>query len=306
MNGIDIIQTEFQYYPAKIYLTEPLGVITLEQLLLSIKDPGSKLRKVFKQIRKATEDGDRELKDKLKQEHLYSFTPSVLCNGEGRKLDYIIKYNPIMIVEFDKIDFAEELKYVLFDNLKCVIAAFMSPSKKGVKFIINIPEPSSLEEYKEYYSGIAYYLENIKGFDPANYNAILPMFVSWDPDILIREDSEPWTIKGEKINSFKPVSESDIKKLPKARNSIANKKRLLDRICRMFDKIIDNGHTQVVCNCSVIGGFVGAGRLDYTEAWSQIESCIRQNNYLSKGTKGYLKTAKQMFDKGINSPLYED
>ena len=66
MNGIDIIQTEFQYYPAKIYLTEPLGVITLEQLLLSIKDPGSKLRKVFKQIRKATEDGNRELKDKLK------------------------------------------------------------------------------------------------------------------------------------------------------------------------------------------------------------------------------------------------
>ena len=74
----------------------------------------------------------------------------------------------------------------------------------------------------------------------------------------------------------------------------------------MFDKIIDNGHTQVVSNSTVVGGFVGAGRLDYTEAWSQIESCIRQNNYLSKGTKGYLKTAKQMFDKGINSPLYKD
>lgn len=308
MSGIDtdlLQRVEFQYYPANIFITEPIGVVTLDQLLRGIKNPKPKIKEAFLQIRKATEEGNNELKAKLKQQKLYSFTPSVISNGKGRTLNDIVDFNEIMIVEFDKIDFAEELKHVLFENLNCIIAAFLSPSGKGVKFIVRIPKPSSVEEYKEYFCGIAYYLDRIEGFDGANYNVILPLFSSWDENILIREDAVQWTEKGEKINAFNPNTTTDINKLPRKRVSKVSKQLLLDRICKMYDRINDNGHTQVVSNSTVIGGFVGAGRLDYNEAWSQIESCIRRNGYLSKGTRGYLKTAKQMFEKGILSPLHD-
>lgn len=61
----------------------------------------------------------------------------------------IIGYNPIMMVEFDKIDHARELKERLFSNLKSVVAAWISPSGRGLKLLIRIPKPKSVEEYKQ-------------------------------------------------------------------------------------------------------------------------------------------------------------
>jgi hypothetical protein len=36
--------------------------------------------------------------------------------------------------------------------------------------------------------------------------------------------------------------------------------------------------------------------------WDLLEERIRNNDYLSKGTEGYLKTAQTMFNKGILNP----
>ena len=91
MNGIDIIQTEFQYYPAKIYLTEPLGVITLEQLLLSIKDTGSKLRKVFNFNTEKFEDAFYGNTCMIKDKQIISYHIDVLnalkCGIENRYIN---------------------------------------------------------------------------------------------------------------------------------------------------------------------------------------------------------------------------
>jgi hypothetical protein len=36
--------------------------------------------------------------------------------------------------------------------------------------------------------------------------------------------------------------------------------------------------------------------------WDLIEDRIRDNDYLSKGTDNYLKTAKTMFNRGLGFP----
>ena len=200
---MSILDTKFQYYPSKVYVTEPLGTLTLKDMLNGIKSPKENIKQVFNQIHKATEDGDLELKNKLKAEHLFYFTPSILTDKLGRKYENIVEFNELMVVEFDKIDFAEELKHYLFNNFKPIVAAFLSPSGNGCKFIVRIPKPKNVEDYKAYFCGLAYHLDKIEGFDVANFNPLLPLYLSWDPEILIRDTESKWVRKGEKINAFK-------------------------------------------------------------------------------------------------------
>src|SRR5690606_37549495 len=138
---------------ANIYETQSLGTVSLSSFLNSVRSPREEIKQVFLKIQDATNRGALKEKDELKKK-LYSFTPSILTDGMGRTHDNIEKINPIMIVEFDKVEFAEELKQHIFNKMTCVIAAMLSPSKKGCKFVIRIPENiQTIEEYKEYFCG---------------------------------------------------------------------------------------------------------------------------------------------------------
>lgn len=302
---MSILDATFQYYPSNVHIIKALGTLTLRDLLNSIKNPKPKIQDVFLKIQKATEDGDLKLKDKLKSENLYYFTPSVKTNCLGRGYENVLEYNELMVVEFDKVDFAEELKHYIFNTIKSVIAAFTSPSKKGCKFIVKIPKPKNAEEYKAYFCGLAAYLDKIQGFDKANFNPVLPLFLSWDPDILIRENPSTWTRQGEKIDSFKPMTELDQSLIkPKQKATDKEQKYVEDKIKRMFNSIVDNGHGQVITFSLIIGGHVSAGYISSTEAEWLVESCIEQNSYLSKNIKGYKKTARQFLQQGMTSPVY--
>lgn len=298
-----ILDTKFQYYPSKVYLTEPMGMVTLNQMLNSIKNPKENIKEVFRKIHQATIDGDNDLKSKLKAEHLFYFTPSVISDGKGRKYENVVEYNELMVVEFDKIDFAKELKEAIFYNVDSVIAGFTSPSGEGCKFIVRIPKPENVDEYKEYFCGLAYHFDKIRGFDVSNYNPLLPLFLSWDPDILIRNDAKKWTGRGEKINSFdfKNVTVSQPSK--RRKKSITDQKIALKRIDKMFDKITDNAHPQLVSNCLTVGGYIANGYLTEFDAISIVNSKIESNLYMSKNIKGYKKTALEFIKEGQKSPI---
>ena len=109
---------KFQYYPANVKITKSLGELTLEQFIESVRNPKDKIKKCFLEIQAAAENGDEELKAKLKTENLYYFTPSVYTDGEGRSYSNIIDFTGLMVVEFDKVDFAEELKHYIFNDIK--------------------------------------------------------------------------------------------------------------------------------------------------------------------------------------------
>ena len=295
-----IDSVSFQFFPAKIWEAQPLGELTLRQFLDAHKTPKQSTVDIIEQVKTAAKNGDLKLKDRLKQNNLYSFVPSVKLDGGGRGLINIVDYNPVMLVEFDKIDHAKELKERLFNNLKSVIAAWISPSHKGVKFLIRITKPTSVENYKEYFCGVAYYLSRYEGFDKANYNIVLPLFLSYDKDILIREDAEEWNQRGNKINGVNVNKPIDFEI-----SDEINEKLELDvvkSIQFLINRIEDNAHPVILGVSFLIGGWSAANYIREELAYDTMVEAIENNNYMSKNTRGYLSTAKQMFLKGLNHP----
>lgn len=298
---MSILEIEFQYYPSRVNATKPLGKVTLKQFIDSIKNPKPHIEKVFKDIQKATGENNLELKDKLKQENLYYFTPSVIFDGKNRSYENVIEYNELMIVEFDKILFGAELKKYLFNKMDSIICCFTSPSGRGVKAIVKIPKPKDEIEYKEYFCGLAYYLDQIEGFDIANYNPLLPLFLSMDREILWRDNPKTWKIKGEKIHSFKPIDLKDIK--PVENVTEEDKNYVINIIKKKFNSITGDGHTQVRSNSLLLGGYISSGYISLSEGESLLEDLIRDNAYLAKGPKNYIRTGRKFLQDGMSSPL---
>lgn len=299
-NYDDII---FDYYPANIKIAEPLGTVSLSSFLNSVRSPRKEIQEIFLKIQEATKRGDMVEKDNLKKS-LYSFTPSILTDGMGRSYDNVVKINPVMVVEFDKVEFAQELKEYIFNKMTCVVAAMLSPSKKGCKFLIRIPAGiKTIEEYKEYFCGIAFYLDQIQNFDIANFNLILPFFLTWDEGILIRpaKDTTVWETRGSKVNAFRVVSAEDFE-LPGDINE-RDKEEVVDKISFLINRIEDNAHTQILSTSLVAGGYCASNYMDVSEMEELLHSLIKSNAYMSKGTSGYCRTASQFLIRGMAAPL---
>lgn len=298
-----IDSVSFQFFPAKIWEAKPIGELTLRQFLDVHKNPKESTVETITKIQEASRNNDLKLKDSLKQNNLYSFVPSVKLDGNGRGLVNIVDYNSVMMVEFDKIPHAKQLKERLFNNLKSVIAAWISPSGSGLKLLIRIPKPTSVEEYKAYYCGLAYYLSQYEGFDGVNYNIVLPLFLSFDRDILIREDAEEWSQKGGKINSFKPF-EGEFEVPEDIEDEIKDK--IISRITYLVNQIDDNAHPKIRNIATIFGGFCSQYGFDILEADDLICDLISENDYMKKNVRGYCKTSKEFLRKGFLSPIEID
>jgi hypothetical protein len=298
MSYLDSIS--FQFFGAKIWEATPIGNLTLRQFLDVHREPKKSTVEVIEQIKIAAKNNDLKLKDNLKQNNLYSFVPSVILDGGGRAYSNIVDFNPIMICEFDKIDHAKELKERLFNNLKCVVAAWISPSGRGLKLLIRIRKPESVEAYKEYYCGLAYYLSQYEGFDGVNFNIVLPLFLSYDRDILVREDAEEWVQKGGKINAFQ-VYEGEFEVPEDIEDEIKDK--IIDKITYLVRQIDDNAHPKIRNIATIFGGFCSQYGFNIDEADDLICVLINDNLYMQKNPRGYCKTAKEFLRKGFLSPI---
>lgn len=290
----------FYYYPARVESKKPLGLVSLEDFLKANQNPNSKIREVFKQIAEASANNNEQLRAKLKQENLYYFTPCVITNGQGRGYDCIIAFNGIAVIDFDKIENAIEFKYFMFEKYDSIIACWCSPSKRGIKALVKIPIVSSVDEFKSYFFGLGSEMEKYKGWDGSAQNPVLPLFLSVDEDLLYRDNAKTWIKKGIKINSF------EVSAAPKIiiDTNDNDKAKVQKIIINLVDKIIDNGHPQVIAAGVTLGGYVATGYMDQIEAEQLLCSLIASNSYLSKGTKGYQMTAKSAIQKGTLSQLF--
>lgn len=290
----------FQFYPAYVNSKKPIGTVTLEEFIKAIKSPSDKIKEVFAQIAEAEKVRDDKRKAELKQENLFYFTPCVYTDGLGRSYSNIGFFTGIAVLDFDHIENAKNFKEFVFFNYNCVICAFLSPSKKGVKFLVKIPVVKTVEEFKEYYFGLGVEFEKFNGWDGSNQNAILPLFLSYDPELLYRDDAVEWTKKGKMLNAF-AISTAPAVTIE---TTDEQKRRVCENIKKAFDAINDNGHPQVRAAGVSLGGYVASGYLDKFEAISLIESLIKSNNYLSKGVEGYCKTARTAIETGLQSQLF--
>jgi hypothetical protein len=287
--------TFFQYYGGNIKGSKPLGTVTLDQFINSIRNAKPETLDLFRRIAEASAAGDETLRASLKVQ-LYSFTPCVLVSLT-RSYKHIQSFTGILVLDFDKIDFAEEFRDYLFETYNCIIAAWVSPSKRGTKALVNIPVVANVDEFKSYYFGIAAEMDQYKGFDPSGQNAVLPLFQSIDPDLRYREDPAYWTEKGIMVGALKPSTPAPLTNFTRDAETVG-------KIIRTgINKIVDNGHPQLRSICLSVGGYVANNYIDYSEALQLIDYLIERNGYLSKGVPGYKKTALWALNEGTKNPL---
>ena len=284
----------FQYYPSDIKQSIPIGNIALDTFIKVIKNPKPETKQIFEQILIAHENNDLKLKGELKTK-LYYFTPCVSVKG-ARRYDNIQSFTGLLVLDFDKlgIDYAVEFKQYLFDTYSFVIASWLSASKHGVRALVSIPKCTTVGEFKEYYNGIENLLQDYKGFDKAVKNCILPLFLSYDENILFREKYS--TFSKRIVPVIQPVIKQYI---------ITDKTNNIKAIIHSaISKISDAGHPILRAAAFALGGYVGAGYVSEDVAMIIIENEIENNSYLKQKSSVYKQTAFTMIKKGQLTPLY--
>lgn len=293
-------EPSFQYYPSNVKITRPLGVVSLSSFIAANQNPKKEVQELFKKIQVAGEKEKQELKQQL-----FYFTPCINTDGLGRSYSNITSFSGLLCLEFDKIpEFAIELRDWIFNNFEECVCAYISPSGKGTKTLWKIPCVQDVDSFKEYFYGISHRFSRIIGYDPSSQNPSLPLYLSWDKDLRHRpyEEAKTWTVRGGKINEFKPFT-GEVEVLENV------DEKDLDRIFRAIDQTfnkIDREQTAhfLLRNLSLwIGGLCGYGYLTTEEASDYICDKIKDSSYCIKNETGYCTTVRDFLIKGSTSPL---
>lgn len=290
---------KFQYYNGRINDCKPAGWVSLHRFVEAIRNPKPHVVTIINKVAEFEAMGNMKAKAREK-EKLHRFTPCVHIR-DWRNYENIVRFTGLIVLDFDHIIHAPELKNFLFDEYECIIAAWLSPSRRGVKALLKIPIVKTVEEFKEYFYGISAELYNYEGYDTTPQNAVLDLFCSIDSKILYRTDATEWQQKGIYTRSF----EQKEALLPTPIHpSYKYEKIIIQIINSGFDRIKDNGHPQLRSLCLAVGGYVANNYIDYSTALQQIDYRIANHHYLKKGIAGYKKTARQMLDYGMAKPLH--
>jgi hypothetical protein len=144
--------------------------------------------------------GDGSVKNKL---------TAVCFGGEfnNRTKKGCIKHSGFMVLDFDKFDTEEntlKFKSELSEN-EYIYSCWISPSGKGVKALVKIPE--DINGHKYYFDAIREYFDH-PNWDNSGHDICRVCFESYDPDLFLNEDSKIWTNKIEPeledIGTFTP------------------------------------------------------------------------------------------------------
>jgi len=294
---------QFPYYSGNIKLTNVLGHVSLERFIQSIKSPNKNMLELFNQI---SLEHDKTKRRELKW-GLYSFTPSVMIDkGKKRRLDNVVDFNPIIQIDIDNLDSVDEAIRVrgeLF-NFDWCLTAFLSPSKKGVKGLMLVNKATSLLQFKAIYKSLLKNFEHFKGLDFATKNAVLPLFLSYDKDILCRDigdcavyTDEDWSVD----NGLIPTTSTTTTIYDKSEDRLKN--RVLSNARYSVENIIDNGHPQIMRAALIMGSRIAAGYIDQQTGTYHIINLMQNNSYLKKNVKGYEKTILWGIEKGMINPI---
>jgi hypothetical protein len=306
-------EINFPYYSGYIKNPNVLGYISLQKFIDVHKNPDKKTLEIIEQISIAREEGNLKLKTSLK-ERLNAFTPSVFLNvGDPRKYVNIKAFTGLMQIDLDKIPTEQEtidLKEHIFHTHEQIVCAYLSPSRRGIKALLRIKAPSmiggvysreyAIEKFKAMHKAVQAEFKEYGYFDPATKNAILPLFLSHDENILSREEPKIWTKEKHKAPDYENLNDSDSYKY----DTIKNHTKATDLVVNAINSITDNGHPQVRTASLILGSRVGAGYITRNEAENLMEHLINGNHYLKKDVRGYVKTSKWGIEQGMNNPKY--
>ena len=295
------------YYSGNINFTKVQGVISLETFIRKHYKPKEKISRYFDLINDAEKRKDKAKKRELKQ-NLVSFTPSVMIKtGNKRNYNNVEYYTGLMQLDFDGIetvDIAYDLKKYLFNETRYIITAYLSPSGLGVKALLNIDKAENKDDYKAIHKAITAEYGGISYFDDSTKNAMLPLFLSRDVDILYRDISkcETWTTRDFSQPNYVNLKES--KPSTNFKNNAYYERITGEIFQRKIQSISDNGHPQLRSACLILGSRVGADYMDYSDALYLAEDEVKANSYFHKDIGNYISTAKWAINQGLKNPKY--
>ena len=301
---------KFPYFNGNITDSKVVGYVTMEQFIRAHRRPSAPALTLLDRISKS------EKKERLLlKRNLHYFTPSVNIKiGERRLYDNILSFTGIMVLDFDDEPRAKDLKAYLWGNYPQLYCAYISPSRKGVKCLMKIPIVKSIKEYKEYFIGVENEFHNlgIDTLDHCNYTVTQPLYLSYDTELLYRNNPTEWTTKiSEKTHE---ELENYVCKAPlntiiggeDVYKSIAYYRKIsIDIFVKKIRNIVGTpGHTVVRDASIVLGSRCGAGYLTTSDAIEIAKHEIYNNKYLQKNLKGYEKTGISRIILGSHSPRF--
>ena len=186
------------------------------------------------------------------------------------------------------------------------LSTWLSSSKRGVRAFVSIPICTDTNEFKRRYMAFAEMVEgemNIK-LDPATKNAVLPVFLSHDPNILVREDAT--TFKGEAvvIDTPRPTTQP-IQYRSSAKGTI--KTYWTNRVAKFaivsVQNITEPHHINLRNLSMLLGGYCANYGVNTDDIQAILVQGIEQHTYMSKNAVGYVKTMLSAFDLGMTKPV---
>lgn len=270
--------------------------VSLTSVLEAIRTGGS----IKPSLEKIANEPDKKKRSKLKIDLL----PAICFNGEfgKREINGVKKSNGLIILDIDRLeDYQDSVRRKNeVTQHPWVKAAFVSPSQKGIKFLVRIPnidktEPEEIDlEFKGYFQALQ---KEFPDIDPSGKDISRACFASYDPDIYINDNAtifakwEEYKKQGEKV---------DLTELPTvdvSRNSD------LQMLKNKVESATDGERHNVLYNMSrLAGGFISAGRVSQDDAVNALAQGFTSRPY--DAHYDYNRTIVDGISVGLPYPKY--
>ena len=182
--------------------------------------------------------------------------PVVCFSGEFSKRsdDALFEHSGYIILDFDHVDVDSAKKHLGTDDH--VYSCWTSPSGDGIKALVKITNP---ERHRDHFRALVTYFDKQYGLqvDESGINESRACFESYDPDIIIKDESKPFgAFMSELAQQQVPVND-------KGEYTDYMKLNLAARMIRLAED--GEKHSALIRAAKLCGGYIAAGRMEDEE-----------------------------------------
>ena len=218
--------------------------------------------------------------------------PVVLFSGEfkGRYDEALERHSQYIVLDFDHIDVAASKALLSTDPY--VYSCWVSPSGDGLKALVKITNP---ERHRDHFRALRTYFHKQYDLevDESGINESRACFESYDPDIVINDDSSTFgAFATEKSESQVAVSKSD---------SYTDYLKL-NLATKMIRQAADGEkHPTLLRAARLCGGYISAGRMEEDEVIRILTREIMKRDIDDE--QHAVRTIKEAIEKGKQDPI---
>ena len=240
-------------------------------------------------------------------------------SGQIPKNDSLTKHSGRLQIDLDGLGLeqAREVRDLIAKDPH-VEAAFLSPSRLGVKAAMLIPPPADDKEHKQAFLAAEHYLQQTYALkiDESCNDVRRLCYFSYDPDLISNEkavplDIENWIASGDDSSSKGSASEkADLSStqqlpLPPSAATEASAQQYLEQGLKQIVSAAEgtrhNTYRTIAYTC---GGYVSAGDLPREETLEKLVSAARKVR--SEDPSDAERTVRECFTKGEEKPYYPE